>query len=90
MGLGVLKQLLGFALAENKTRSYYLTALLLFRGHYNLYVLNIDMTTHHMKLFAGFSHYENLPMQYTEIFSAVKIENFFGFFKIFFLFLLKT
>ena len=30
-------------------------------------------------------HYENLPMQYTEIFSAVKIENFIGTFLIFFL-----
>ena len=31
-------------------------------------------------------HYENLPMQYTEIFfSPVKIENFIGFLKIFFL-----
>ena len=35
-------------------------------------------------------HYENLPMQYTEIFSGVKIENFVGKFLIFFLFLLKT
>ena len=35
-------------------------------------------------------HYENLPMQYTEILSPVKIENFIGFLKIFFLFLLKT
>ena len=41
-------------------------------------------------LHALVNRYENLPMQYTEIFSAVKIENFVGFFKIFFLFLLKT
>ena len=36
------------------------------------------------------SHYEDLPMQYTEIFSAVKIENFVGNFFIFFLFLLQN
>ena len=36
------------------------------------------------------SHYENLPMQYTEIFSVVKIENFVGKILIFFLFLFKT
>ena len=35
-------------------------------------------------------HYENLPMQYTEIFLAVKIENFIRKMLIFFLFLLKT
>ena len=35
-------------------------------------------------------HYENLPMQCTEIFSPIKIENFIGFLKIVFLFLLKT
>ena len=35
-------------------------------------------------------HYENLPMQYTEIFSPVKIENFVRKILIFFLFLLKT
>ena len=35
-------------------------------------------------------HYENMPMQNTEIFSHVKNENFSGFFFIFFLFLLKT
>ena len=35
-------------------------------------------------------HYENLPMQYTEIFSVVKIENFIRKMLIFFLFLLKT
>ena len=35
-------------------------------------------------------HYENLPMQYTEIFSPVKIENFVRKSLIFFLFLLKT
>ena len=36
------------------------------------------------------SHYENLPMQYTDFLSGVKIENFIGFLKIFFLCLLKT
>ena len=36
------------------------------------------------------NHYENLPMQYIENFSPVKIENFIGFLKIFFLFSLKT
>ena len=37
-------------------------------------------------------HYENLPMQYTEIFSAIKIENFTRKKKrkIFLIFLLKT
>ena len=35
-------------------------------------------------------HYENLPMQYTEIFSPVKTENFMRKNLIFFLFLLKT
>ena len=36
------------------------------------------------------NHYEDLPMQYTVIFSAVKIENFIRKMLIFFLFLLKT
>ena len=35
-------------------------------------------------------HYENLPMQYTEIFSTSKIANFIRKMLIFFLFLLKT
>ena len=35
-------------------------------------------------------HYENLPVQYTEIFSPVKIENFIRKILIFFLFLLNT
>ena len=38
----------------------------------------------------GWIYYEIMPMQYTEIFSAVRIENFVGIFVIFFLFLLKT
>ena len=33
-------------------------------------------------------HYENMPMQYTEIFETVKLENFL--YKIFDFFLLKT
>ena len=36
------------------------------------------------------THYENLPMQYTQIFLALKIENFQVKILIFFLFLLKT
>ena len=36
------------------------------------------------------NHYENLPMQYTEIFKAIKNENFQQENLIFFLFLLKT
>ena len=35
-------------------------------------------------------HYGNMPMQYTDFFSSVKIENIIGKFLIFFLFLLKT
>ena len=35
-------------------------------------------------------HYENMPMQYIEIFSVAKIENFIRKFLILFLFLLKT
>ena len=35
------------------------------------------------------THSENLPMQYSDFFSAVKIENFFRLSFIFFLFLLK-
>ena len=35
-------------------------------------------------------HYENMPMQYIEIFSSVKIENFIGKCLIFSIFLLKT
>ena len=35
-------------------------------------------------------HYENLPMQYTEIFSAVKIENFIGKLLMLLIFSLKT
>ena len=35
-------------------------------------------------------HYENMPMQYTETFSAVKIGNFFGKILIFLIFMLKT
>ena len=48
---------------------------------------------HNVKIFRVCNtgnHYENLPMQYTEIFSPVKIENFVRKFLIFFLFLLKT
>ena len=36
------------------------------------------------------THYENLPMQYTEIFCAVKIEIFVENFLIFLIFVLKT
>ena len=48
---------------------------------------------HHVSKLAAYEngHYENMPMQYTEIFfSAVKIKNFIRKMLIFFLFLLKT
>ena len=43
-----------------------------------------------LRLAAGKIHYENMSMQYTEIFSPVKVENFIRKSLIFFLFLLKT
>ena len=40
--------------------------------------------------FSVLSHYENMPMQYTEIFKVVKMKIFSGNFLLFFLFLLQN
>ena len=54
-------------------------------------VLSSEMNKGYMKLFdETLHHYGNMPMQYTEIFSVVKFENFQKKFLIFFLSLLKT
>ena len=55
-----------------------------------LFVNGTDGITSHRVVTHVVGHYENLPMQYTEIFSAVKIENVIRKMLIFFLFLLKT
>ena len=49
-----------------------------------------DSTSNFKLILSSGFYYENLPMQYTEIFSAVKLEKIIKKKMIFFLFLLKT
>ena len=69
-------------------------------SHHNLHVYVVTITTERgtnkyesLKILNNNvleTHYENLPMQYMDIFSPVKIEHLIRKFLIFFLFLLKT